>query len=92
MAPTEQDLDKLQRIIGYLSTTQDQRMILRIGDNVHIKAYVDSSFGTYVDGKSVTGTVIMLGEAPIYFKSSKQKIVTRFSTEAELVGISDALS
>ena len=34
----------------------------------------------------------MLGNAPVYFKSNKQKIVTRSSTEAELVGISDALS
>ena len=34
----------------------------------------------------------MLGNAPIYVKSGKQKIVTRSSTEAELVGISDSLS
>ena len=57
-----------------------------------MRSYVDSSFGTYDDGKSVTGTVIFIGQAPVYFKSSKQKIVTRSSTEAELVGISDSLS
>jgi hypothetical protein len=34
----------------------------------------------------------MLGKATIYVKSGKQKIVTRSSTESELVGISDALS
>ena len=34
----------------------------------------------------------MLGDATIYVKLSKQKIVTRLSTELELVGISDALS
>ena len=34
----------------------------------------------------------MLGEATIYVKSGKQKIVTRSSTESELVGISDSLS
>jgi hypothetical protein len=32
------------------------------------------------------------GNGPVYVKSGKQKIVTRSSTEAELVGISDALS
>ena len=53
---------------------------------------MDSSFGVYDDGKSITGIVIMLGRATIYVKSSKQKIVTRSSTESELVGISDALS
>jgi hypothetical protein len=34
----------------------------------------------------------MLGNAPIYVKSGKQKIVTRSSTEAELVGITDSMS
>ena len=92
ISPTEQDLDKLQRILGYLSLTATQQLVLKIGDDVKIRAYVDSSFGTYADAKSVSGTVIMLGNAPVYFKSNKQKIVTRSSTEAELVGISDALS
>lgn len=34
----------------------------------------------------------MLGNAVIYVKSAKQKIVTRSSTESELVAISDTLS
>ena len=34
----------------------------------------------------------MIGNATVYVKSGKQKIVTRSSTEAELVGLSDALS
>jgi hypothetical protein len=92
LAPTDQDYAKLKRILGYLSITLEQKLLLRIGANLEVRAYVDSSFGTYMDCKSVTGTVIYLGEAPVYFKSSKQKVVTRSSTEAELIGISDALS
>ena len=57
-----------------------------------MNAYVDASFGVHEDMKSVTGVVIMIGAATIYVKSGKQKIVTRSFTEAELVGISDALS
>ena len=67
-------------------------MVLRIGEKLEVRAYVDASFGLYEDGKSVTGVAIMLGDATIYVKSGKQKIVTRSSTESELVGISDALS
>ena len=52
---------------------------------------MDASFGVYKDGKSVTRIVLMLGDATLHVKSSKQKIVTRSSTELELVGISDAL-
>jgi hypothetical protein len=47
---------------------------------------------TNSDGKSVTGVVIMLCNAPIYVKSGKQKIVTKSSTESEFVAISDSLS
>ena len=92
LCPTEEDEKKVDRILSYLLFTQDQHLILRIGQEVQLKVFVDASFGIYEDGKSVTGVVIMLGDAVIYIKSGKQKIVTRSSTESELVGISDALS
>ena len=90
--PTEEDERKVDRILSYLLYTKQQAMILRIGEKLEVRAYVDASFGLYEDGKSVTGVVIMRGDATIYVKSGKQKIVTRSSTESELVGISDALS
>ena len=85
-------MKKLERILSYLLYTKSQGMVLRIGQKIELKAYVDASFGTYVDMKSVTGMVLMIGNATVYVKSGKQKIVTRSSTEAELVGLSDALS
>jgi hypothetical protein len=57
-----------------------------------VRAFVDASFGTYDDVKSVTGVIIMIGRATVYVKCGKQKIITRSSTESELVGLSDALS
>ena len=90
--PTEEDERKLDRILSYLLNSPGQQLVLRIGDKVELRAHVDASFGLYEDGKSVTGIAISLGGATIYIKSGKQKIVTRSSTEAELVGISDALS
>ena len=92
LSPTEEDAKKLNRILGFLLRTQHQQLILKIGNKLQLRAYVDASFGVYKDGKSVTEIVLMLGDATIYVKSSKQKIVTRSSTESELVGISDALS
>ena len=64
----------------------------RIGEKTELRAYVDALYAVYKDAKSVTGVVIMLGDAVVYVKSLKQKIVTRSSTESELVGISDSLS
>lgn len=92
LGPTEEDEKKLDRVLSYLLFSKTNKMILRIGQHFILNAFVDASFGLYEDGKSVTGVAIMLGDATIYVKSGKQKIVTRSSTESELVGISDALS
>jgi hypothetical protein len=40
--------------------------------------------------KSHTGSIITLGKGAIYAKSSTQKLTTKSSTEAELVGLSDS--
>ena len=64
----------------------------RFGEKAELRAYVDALYAVYKDAKSVTGVVIMLGDAVVYVKPLKQKIVTRSSTESELVGISDSLS
>ena len=54
--------------------------------------YVDASFATdSSDIESHTGVLITLGKGAFYCRSSKQKLLTQSSTEAELVGISDAL-
>jgi hypothetical protein len=43
------------------------------------------------DGKSHTGSVVTVGgSGPIHAKSGKQHNVTKSSTEAELVGLSDS--
>ena len=53
--------------------------------------YVDASYGVHADGKSHTGMTISLGRGAVHVRSSKQKIVTKSSTEGELVGLTDSL-
>jgi hypothetical protein len=88
------DLAKLRRLLGYIRHTRTRGIVLRIGKSVVVKAYIDAAYGVHQDsGKSHTGCAIVLGEAgPIFAKSAKQKIVTKSSTEAELVGLSDTAS
>jgi hypothetical protein len=93
-APTEQDTKKLIRLMRYLNHTRDLGLVLG-GDsegNFHLSAYVDASFGVHADGKSHTGMFITLGRGIILAKSVKQKIVSKSSCEAELIGLSDISS
>jgi hypothetical protein len=53
--------------------------------------WVDASYAVHGDMKSHTGGVISFGRGAVLSKSSKQKLNTRSSTEAELVGASDYL-
>ncbi len=59
---------------------------------MNVCAYIDASYGVHkISGKSHTGCAIVLGDAGVIAaRSSKQKIVTKSNTEAELVGLSDS--
>jgi hypothetical protein len=59
-----------------------------------VNAYIDAAYGVHADsGRSHTGCVIVLGGGgPVFVRSTKQKLVTKSSTEAELVALSDSAS
>ncbi len=44
------------------------------------------------DGKSHSGITMTMGKGAVYSSSRKQKLVTRSSTEAELVAVNDAMA
>ena len=87
------DLTKLTRLLLYVNGTKERGIVLRPGARgIRVRSFVDAAYGVYVvDGKSVTGAVTMIGDAgPIHAKSTKQSIVTKSSTQAELVATSDS--
>ena len=90
--PTEDDVNKLNRVLAYLNTTADEVMHMRAGGGVEPEVYIDASYGVHADGSSRTGMVIMMAGVAIGCWSSKQKLVTKSSTEAEIVGLSDGLT
>ena len=89
--PTDGDKQKLIRVIQYVRSTPDLGINLEASKNVSIISYVDASYGVHDDLKSHTGFTVGIGKGPISSKSSTQKINTKSSTEAELVGISDSI-
>jgi hypothetical protein len=89
--PTQDDDNKLARAIKYLRSTKDLVLRLR-ADNLNImKWWVDASFAVHKDMKSHTGGVMSMGSGAVYASSQKQKLNTKSSTEAELVGAADVL-
>jgi hypothetical protein len=62
----------------------------RIHDYLGMKWHVDASFAVHPDFRSRTGGVMTFGNGALISLSRKQKLNTRSSTEAELVGADDA--
>ncbi|KAI2506113.1 Reverse transcriptase (RNA-dependent DNA polymerase) [Fragilaria crotonensis] len=90
--PTEQDWAKLVKLMLFLKATQNDVTTLEADDSQTIKWYVDASFAVHRDYKSHTGATMTLGKGVLSSVSTKQKVMSRSSTEAELVGLDDVIS
>ena len=67
-------------------------MVLGADDEQSNEWWIDASFAVHPDYKSHTGAVHSLGNGVISSISTKQKVNSRSSTEAELIGIDDVIS
>jgi hypothetical protein len=86
----EDDMKKLERVIKYLRATPKLGITIRPSRETEILMHIDASYGVHnSDGKSHSGMFMTTGNGPVLVKSTKQKIVTKSSTEAELVALSD---
>jgi hypothetical protein len=86
---TLQDKQKLQRLLEYLHGTAELTLTIGADSLNHLHTWVDASYAVHEDMKSHTGGVISMGTGGIVCKSTKQKLNTKSSTEAELVGATD---
>ena len=65
---------------------------MRIGpEGIVVRVLIDAAYGVHMDGKSHTGSRVVVGEVgAVHCKSRKHQIVTKSNTEAELVTLSDS--
>ena len=85
----EGDQHKLDRVLMYINGTRGNKLYLRGDQPWGVRAYVDVGFGSHEDGKSHTGVLHKLCGSTVSAKSKKQKMVSKDSTEGELVGLTD---
>jgi hypothetical protein len=90
-SPGIDDYKKLRRVVCYLRDTKELCLTLEADNLQMIKWWVDASFAVHQDMRSHTGGVMSLGKGAIYSMSTRQKLNTKSSTEAELVGVDDVM-
>ncbi|KAI3780881.1 hypothetical protein L2E82_10874 [Cichorium intybus] len=83
-APTTVHWGAVLRILRYLRGTQFQTLVFPSTSSLKLCAYSDADWDSDPhDRKSTTGFCIFLGDSLISWKSKKQDVVSRSSTEAE---------
>ncbi|CAM9784315.1 unnamed protein product, partial [Heterosigma akashiwo] len=80
--PEPKHFEAAERAFQYLKGTQSES--LRLGGDLVLRAFTDADFcADRIDGKSVTGYVLLLGDAPIIWSSKLQGAVSTSTVEAE---------
>ena len=92
-SPTKGDEEKLRTICTYIANTIGLALVFAPSEEMRVVSWVDASYAVHEDAKSHSGTVITAGlerGSPVFVRSRKQKLVSRSSTEAELISLHDA--
>jgi hypothetical protein len=90
-APDEDDWGKVKRVLQYLNCTLHMPLILSAESMTLTRWWVDAAYVVHADCRGHTGAGMSLGQGMAHSYSWKQKINTKSSTEAELVGVDDSL-
>ena len=88
---TQEDMDKLVRILRYVKDLKDPAIYLSAElIALLLRVCADAAFGVHMDGKSQSGLTMSIGQGTILTKSTKQRSVTKSSTEAEMKTANEA--
>lgn len=83
--PREAHLKATYRVFRYLKATPSQGILLPKDGRTNLVYYCDSDwFGCSFTRRSQTGYLLPFGGASVSWKSKKQSVMSRSSTEAEL--------
>jgi hypothetical protein len=91
LAPDADDWKKLGRCIRYLRDNPELPHTLEADGTGLIRWWVDATYGVHHDMCSHTGATMSMGKGCAYSMSRRQRLNTRSLTEAELVGVNDAM-
>ena len=95
---TMSDQHKLTRVLRFLRGTKDHALVITathhcdVSSGYCIEGYIDAALGSHPDGKGHSGAIVKINGNTVHVRSTKQRIVAKDSTEAELVALSDKLS
>ena len=92
--PTMDHAAAAKRVYQYVQATHDQGIQYRQpsnGEPLELKVYVDASYASTHDRRSISAYLIFMCGGPISWKSKRQSVVAISSTEAEYIALAQAV-
>jgi len=89
--PDMDDWHKLVQVLSYLNGSLEITLTLVCDKIDKLSRYIDGSYASHIDMRGQSGAVLTTGQCSVLFKSCKQKVNTRSSTETELIAVDDIL-
>jgi hypothetical protein len=90
--PTQGDYNKGMKILSYLAGTKQRTLFFKAKASLTLEIYADAAHMIHKDAKGHGGIIGTLGSAPVFSKSFKFKLVTRSSTESEMVCLEETVT
>jgi hypothetical protein len=87
------DKNKMNKVLKYLNSTKDLGLVLKCPGvtALEVVTSADASYGIHSDGKGQSGISTSFGIGAVNSSTTKQKIVAKSSSEAELIASSDGV-
>jgi hypothetical protein len=90
--PKQGHYNKGIKILSYVLGTKARRLFFPSNIKPTLKIYADAAHMLHKDAKGHGGIIATLGSAPIVTKSFKFKLITRSSTESEMVCLEESVT
>jgi hypothetical protein len=89
--PKQKDFNKGMRILNYVVKTKSRHILFNSNPFLELKVFTDASHMLHIDAKGHGGILITYGGTIVACKSFKMKLVTKSSTESELVAVEESV-
>ena len=90
-SPTVLNFKYATHVMAYLKGTSNKGIKFTSTESPELKVFADASFNAHPDGCSHTGVICTLLGGPILFKSKKQRLVVKSTTDAELYACDEGI-
>ena len=89
----QEHYEQAKKTMKYLMSTKDMAISFPKNGKIELAAYTDSDHNQCpITKRSTSGVIVLLNGAPIYWKCSRQTVISTSTMESEIVALSESIN